>query len=341
MSKIVTFGEVLQRFKPEEGIRLVQATEYKVDYGGSEANVASSLALLGDDVALITKLPNNPLGQAATIKFRGLGVDTSKIHYGGARLGSYYFEKGASVRGTKVVYDRAGSSFATINQDEFIWSEILMGVDYFYFSGITAALSASLRKILLQALEYCKQHEVGVICDLNYRGRLWSPQEAQSFARIIMPYVTVCIANDEDFEQALGIKVFDGDMSRGISQKDSFIAGMRKVVELYPNVKVMASVLRDIYSVEESTWMALLLVDGEVYESPKYAMHVLEGVAGGDAFGAGLTHSLLNKYSNQKCINFAIAASVTKLTIKGDLNIATVEDIEAVMASGDAARISR
>lgn len=341
MSKIVTFGEMMMRLKPSNLKRMLQADQFDVNYGGSEANVAVSLSLFGDQAAFVSKFPKNILGTAATNKLREYGVDTSLIQYGGPRLGIYFFEKGTSIRSTKVTYDRAGSSFATSKGDEYDWPTLLQGADYFYFSGITAALSAEMRKTILKACQYCKEHDIKVACDLNFRGKLWTPAEAQAYMKQIMPYLTVCLVNDEDFEQSLGIYAFDGDMSRGIEQKDTFIHGMKEIVKQYPNIKVVASVLRNIQSVDKSTWMALLLTNDHIYESPAYKMDVLEGVAGGDAFGAGLMHGILNQHDPQETIDFAIAASVLKLTVLGDLNISTKEDVEAVMKGGAGTRLSR
>ncbi|GGI63045.1 sugar kinase [Limosilactobacillus caviae] len=341
MSKIVTFGEMMMRLKPTDKKRMLQADRFDANYGGSEANVAVSLSLFGDQAAFVSKFPENVLGKAATDKLREYGVDTSLLQYGGPRLGIYFFEKGASVRSTKVTYDRAGSSFATSKADEYDWATLLKGADYFYFSGITAALSNEMRKTILTACEYCKEHGIKVACDLNFRGKLWTPAEAQAYMQKIMPYLTVCLVNDEDFEQSLGIYAFDGDMARGIDQKDTFIHGMKEIVKQYPNVKVVASVLRNIQSVDKSTWMALMLKDGKVYESPAYKIDVLEGVAGGDAFGAGLMHGILNGHDPQETIDYAIAASVLKLTVLGDLNISTKEDVEAVMQGGAGTRVAR
>lgn len=341
MAKIVTFGEMMMRLKPANQKRVLQSDQFDVNYGGSEANVAVSLSIFGDHSAFVSKFPNNILGNAATNKLREYGVDTDLLQYGGPRLGVYLFEKGTSIRSTKVTYDRAGSSFATSKSTEYDWETILKDADYFYFSGITAALSAELRTAILNACQYCQEHHIKVVCDLNFRGKLWTPTEAQAYMKKIMPYLTVCLVNDEDFEQSLGIYAFDGDMSRGIEQKDTFIHGMKEIVKQYPNIKIVASVLRNIYSVDKSTWMGLLLKDARIYESPAYDINVLEGVAGGDAFGAALMHGILNQHDPQETIDFAIAASVLKLTILGDLNISTKDDVEAVMQGGAGQRVSR
>lgn len=341
MKKIVTFGEMMMRLKPSNMRRVLQANQFDVDYGGSEANVAVSLSLFGDGAAYVSKFPENILGQAAINKLREFGVDTSRVLHGGPRLGMYVFEKGHSVRSTKVTYDRAGSSFASSKATEYDWSKLLAGADYFYFSGVTPALSAELRQAVLNACEYCKENGIKVACDLNFRGKLWTPEEAQAFMKKVMPYLTICLVNDEDFEQSLGIHAFDGDMSHGIEQKTTFENGMREIVKRYPNVKVVASVLRNIQSVDKSTWMGLVLKDGKFTESPAYKVDVLEGVAGGDAFGGGLMHGILNDFDNQKLVDYAIAASVLKLTVLGDLNVTTEADVRAVMEGGAGVRVSR
>lgn len=335
MVKILTMGEMLLRLKPLDHQRIIQANTYDANYGGSEANVAVSLALLGDNVEFLTKLPQNALGDMALNTVRQYGVKTQKILRGGNRLGIYFFEKGASLRNTNVIYDRAQSAFATISQNEFNWPELLNDVKYFYFSGITAALSDDIRATLLEACKVCSNLGVTVVCDMNYRGKMWTPSAAQRCMRKLMPYINICIANDEDFEATLGIKAFDGDMTRGIEQNHQFENAMRNVQARYPNCHTVASVLRDIHSVEESQWTAIMLHRGQIFEGPKYKVHVYEGVAGGDAFGAGLVHGFINGFDPQKLINYAITASVMKLTIPGDLNLVTDQDIRSAMQSGN------
>lgn len=339
--KVLSFGEMMLRLKPPVNSRILQTNSFEAAYGGAEANVAVSLALQGDQAAYLSKLPANLLGDAALGTLRKYGVDAHAVLRGGLRLGIYFFEKGASVRGTNVVYDRAGSSFATAKASDFDWPELLQGVDYFYFSGITPAISPELQQAVLAACAYCQKHNITVVCDMNYRGKMWTPEEAQAFAAKVMPFVNICLAHDEDFEATLGIKAFDGDMSNGIAQKDSFEAAMRQVAERYPNCHTVASVLRNIHSVEDSQWSALMLRDGEFYESPVYQMHVFEGVAAGDAFGAGLMHGFLNGYQPQEQIEYAIAASVLKLTISGDLNLVSEAEIRNVMTSGSGSAMSR
>lgn len=341
MAKILTFGEMMLRLKTPNNERIIQANTFEATYGGAEANVAVSLARLGNQVSYLSKFPDNLLGESALSILRKYGVNTEKVLIGGNRLGIYFFEKGASVRPTNVVYDRAYSSFATIKRNEFDWKYIFEGVDYFYFSGITPAISSELADALIDACEYCQQNQITIICDLNYRGKMWSPEKAQYYMKKLMPYVNICIAHDEDFESTLGIQAFDGDNSNGIAQKDSFKKAMQQVKQQYPNCKMIASILRDIHSVEDSQWMALLLSDDQFHETRCYDMHVMEGVAAGDAFGAGLVHGIIHQYDLNELIQFALAASVLKLTITGDLNLISEQEIRGVMASGSGARLKR
>lgn len=339
--KVLTFGEMMLRLKPLGFERIIQTSGFEAAYGGAEANVAVSLAQLHHDAAYLTKLPENPLGEAAIGTLRKYGVDTNKILRGGPRLGMYFFEKGNGARSTSVVYDRAGSSVATAESSEFNWSEILADVGVFYFSGITPAISSDLETALKEALSYCKEHKITVVCDLNYRGKMWKPEKAQQVMAQMMPFVDVCVANDEDFEAVLGIKAFDGDLSHGIEQKEDFCEGMKAITQQYPNCKIVASVLRNINSVEQSDWMAILYQNDTFYETPVHNINVMEGVAAGDAFGAGLVHGLVNKLDPQETIEFAIAASVLKLSISGDLNLVTEPEIRAAMLKGSNARLSR
>ncbi len=332
--KILTFGEMMLRLKPPLHERILQANQFEAAYGGSEANVAVSLALMGDEVAYLTKLPTHFLGQAALNQLRSYGVDTSRIIREEGRLGIYFFEKGASIRSTNVIYDRKDSVMALSQAEDYAWDALFQGIDLFYFSGITPAISDELARACLEACQYCQAHGITVACDLNYRGKLWSTQKAQQVMREILPYVKICMAHDEDFEQVLGIQAYDGDETRGIEQLESYQQAMAKVRERYPNMQMVASVVRNIHSVENSQWMGVLLDDEGYATSAVYDMHVMEGVGGGDAFGAGLIHGLIHHYDRQQLIDYAMAASVLKLTIHGDFNLNTEAEIMNVMSKG-------
>ena len=212
--------------------------------------------------------------------------------------------------------------------------KLLEGVDLFYFSGITPAISCEIEKTLESALMLCKEKKIQVVCDLNYRGKMWSAKDAQRVMSRLMSYVDVCIANDEDFESSLGIPAYDGDMSRGIEQIESYKEGMLEIQKQFPNCKAVASVLRNLYTVEDGDWMGIYLKDGKFYESPVHKVHSFEAVGAGDAFGAGLIHAMAHDFAPQRTIDFAISASVLKLMIQHDANVVSEKEIEQIMKQG-------
>ena len=214
---------------------------------------------------------------------------------------------------------------------DFDWEKILGDANIFYFSGVTAAISDAAAETVKQALQYCRTHGIEVVCDLNYRGKLWSTEKAQKVMRELMQYVTFCIANDEDFEATLGIPAYDGDMEHGIDQIDSYKAGMQEILDQYPSCKAVASVLRNLHSAEDGEWMGIYLKDGVYYESPIHTVHSLEAVGAGDAFAGGLLHAWMNGYHPQELIDFSIAASVLKLMVQRDFNVVTEADVRGVM----------
>lgn len=333
--KILTFGEIMLRLKTPEHLRIIQSQNFEASYGGAEANVAVSLAMLEDTVSFLTKVPDNPVGMAALKEIRGYGVNTDLVLKGGKCLGIYYFEKGSNIRQTNVVYDREYSALSMAEPEEFCWESLLPDVDIFYFSGVTPAISEKIEIAVTEALKYCKEHNIQVVCDLNYRSKMWSTEKAQSVMKKLMHYVDLCIANDEDFEASLGIHAFDGDMAHGIDQIETYKKGMEEIIKQYPNCKAVASVLRNIYTVEDGQWMGIYLCDGKFYESPIHTVHSLEAVGAGDAFAAGLLHALANHFSPQKLIDFSITASVMKLMVQHDFNVVSEEEIFKIMKSKD------
>ena len=286
-----------------------------------------------DKCAFVSKVPNNPVGMSALSAVRHYGVNTDYLVRGGERLGIYFFEKGSNIRSTNVVYDRAYSAFSQSDVEDYKWEDILEPGDIFYFSGVTPAASDSVCQSLKNALKYCKEKGIQVVCDLNYRGKMWAKEQAQVVMRDLMQYVDVCIANDEDFEATLGIHAFDGDLSTGIDQIDTYKEGMLEITRQFPNVKSVTSVLRNIRTVEDGEWMGIYYVDGTFYESPIHTVHSLEAVGAGDAYGAAFVHGLINGFDPQKTVDFAISASVLKLMIQHDFNVVTEDDVFKIMNS--------
>ena len=337
---VLAFGELMMRLSPPDHQRIEQATSFDVAYGGAEANTALSLALQGDSAAFVSVVPENRIGDCALRALVAYGVDVSRVVRAGDRLGSYFFEPGASMRPNGCVYDRKYSAVSLAERSTFDWNAILRGVGVFYFSGVTPALSEELAAACEAALVACRERGVTTVCDLNYRGKLWSPERAQVVMKRLLPHVDVCVANDEDAPSALGMTCVSGSLANGIAERDDYVEMARRICAEY-GCSLVASVIRDVRSVEDSDWMGMVYADEAAYFSPVHHVHVLEGVAAGDAFSAGLVHALLHGYALQEVVDYAIAASVLKLSVRGDANLVSESEIRSVMAAGSGTRVSR
>ena len=338
--KVVCFGELMLRLAPEGYLRFVQADSFGATYGGGEANVSVSLANYGLDAKFVTKLPTHEIGQAAVNSLRKFGVDTSDIVRGGSRVGIYFIEKGASQRPSKVIYDRAHSSISEAKREDFDWEKILDGADWFHFTGITPALGDNVAEITLDALKVAKAKGLTVSCDLNYRKKLWSKQKAGEVMATLMPYVDVCIANEEDAGDVFGIHADATDITTGKLSKEGYISVAKELVDRF-GFKAVAITLRESLSAFDNNWAAMLYVDGEAIFSKKYAVHIVDRVGGGDSFGAGLIYGMLNKMSDKDALEFAVAASCLKHSVEGDYNLMSADEVKT-LAGGDASgRVQR
>ena len=338
--KVVTFGEIMLRLAPEGYNRFMQANKYLATYGGAEANVAVSLANYGVPVDFVTKLPAHDIGQLAINQLRFFGVGTEKIVRGGDRVGIYYCEKGASQRPSKVIYDRANSSIATAKASDFDWAAIFEGVDWFHFTGITAALSPEIANICEMALIEAKKRNITCSCDLNYRKKLWTREQAKATMTKLCKYIDVCISNEEDAKDVFGICAENTDITTGKLDAEGYKSVARQLKEKF-GFKYVAITLRESLSANDNNWSAMLY-DGEgYYFSKKYPIHIVDRVGGGDSFGAGLIYSLLNKFDSQKAIEFAVAASCLKHTIEGDFNMVTVDEVEKLAGGDGSGRVQR
>ena len=342
MSKFVTFGEIMMRLNPEGYVRFVQADKFEATYAGGEANAAVSLANYGLDVSFVTKLPANPLGEAARNAVRHFGVATKDIVWGGPRLGLYFVEKGASQRASKVVYDRAGSSIALAKRGDFDWARILNGTRWFHFTGITPALGGDLPAICLDALKYCKARGITVSCDLNYRGKLWSKAEAGKCMAKLVPYVDVLIANEADAADVFGIVGQGSDVESGKLNKEGYVSVAEQLVKRF-DCKKVAITLRTSLSAFDNLW-AGMLYDAKAKKasfSTEYKVHIVDRVGGGDSFGGGLVYALATGRRTQDAIDFAVAASALKHSIEHDFNLVTVSEVETLAAGNGTGRVQR
>lgn len=340
MSKIVCFGEIMLRLAPPGYERFVQAKSFDVVYGGGEANVAVSLCNYGMDAAFVTRLPENPIGQAAINDLRKFGVNTSRIVKGGERVGIYYCEKGASQRASVVVYDRAHSSISTAKVGDFDWDKVLEGAEWFHFTGITPALGDNVAELTLEGLKACKAKGITVSCDLNFRKNLWTSEKAGQVMGKLMEYVDVCIANEEDAEKVFGISADATDVTTGHLSHDGY-KEVAKKLEAKFGFKKVAITLRESITASDNNWAAMLYDGSEFSFSKKYPVHIVDRVGGGDSFGGGLIYALMNNYSSKDAIEFAVAASCIKHTIEGDFNHATLKEVKALMGGDGSGRVQR
>lgn len=340
MAKVVTFGEIMLRLAPEGYYRFVQADTFGVTYGGAEANVAVSLANFGIDTAFVTKLPAHQMGDAAVNAVRRYGVDTRHIVRGGDRLGIYYLEKGASQRPSLVIYDRAYSSIQTASVEDFNWNTIFQEAEWFHFTGITPALGENMAAVCLNACKEAKKYGIKISCDLNYRKKLWSKEQAGKTMGQLMEYVDVVIANEEDAADVFGITAEGSDVTSGQIDETGYQKVAAQLLHQFHLEKV-AITLRKSISASDNKWSAILY-DGEgYYHSREYDIHIVDRVGGGDSFGAGLIYSQLQGYDGQASIEFAVAASCLKHSIEGDFNAVSVEEVLKLAQGDGSGRVSR
>lgn len=340
MSQIVCFGEIMLRLSPPGYLRFIQTNSFDASYGGGEANVCVSLANYGMDAAFVTKVPDNPIGQAAINELNRYRVNTGYISKGGERLGIYFLEKGASQRASTVVYDRAHSSISTSSAKDFDWNSIFQDAKWFHFTGITPALGDNVAELTKQACKTAKDKGLTISCDLNFRKKLWSSEKANSVMGELMEYVDVCIANEEDAEKVFDIKADNTDITGGQLNHDGYKDVAKKLKDKF-NFKVVAITLRGSISASDNNWAAMLYDGQEYYFSKSYPVHIVDRVGGGDSFAGGLIYSLINDYSMKDTIEFATGASCLKHSIEGDFNHVTVNEVNALIKGDGSGRVQR
>jgi len=363
MTRVVTFGEIMARLAPPGFLRLRQAVPgtLEVTFAGAEANVAASLVNLGSAAALVTALPDNPLADACVQTLRGLGIDTQYILRANAgRLGLYFVETGANQRPSRVLYDRAGSSISLAAPDAFDWNVIFDGVSWFHVTGITPALSRRAADATLHAVQCAKRHGLTVSCDLNFRGKLWRwepPTPARDLAgrvmRQVLPHVDVLIANEEDCGDVLGIRAGQTDVEAGQLDVEHYPDMARQVVAQFPNMRFVATTLRQSISASHNNWGAMLLdvVADDAHFAPcrdgafqPYEIrNIVDRVGGGDAFAAGLIFGLTQggRTDTSRALDFATAASCLAHSIRGDFNFVSRPEVEALVGGGASGRVVR
>jgi 2-dehydro-3-deoxygluconokinase len=342
MKRVVTLGEIMLRLKSPSFERLFQSPELEATFGGGEANVAVSLANFGVEVSYVTVLPKNYIGDACIRELRKFNIDVSHISRAEGRMGIYFLENGASQRASNVIYDRTGSCIAIAKPDSFDFKNIFAEAGWFHITGITPAISDSAAELSLAALQAAKQLGITISCDLNYRKNLWKyGKTAQEVMSVLMEYVDVVIANEEDCQKSLGIK-FSADVEKGSLDTARYEQLSATVLKTYPNVKIIAITLRESESADVNGWSACLNDGQQFILSKKYMIKdIVDRVGTGDSFAAGLIYGLNIFDDKNDALGFAVAAGCLKHSISGDFNMVSVAEVEALKGGDASGRVRR
>lgn len=344
MKRVVTFGEIMMRLSPPGFLRFGQARSLDMVFGGGEANVAVSLANFGIPVDFVTRLPGNDLGDACVAYLRSYGVGTEKILRGGSRIGIYFCENGAAQRGSKVIYDREGSSIATIRKGMVDWDRALEGADWFHWTGITPAISEGLYEACLEGMIKAREKGLTVSCDLNYRAKLWKwGKEAGEVMPELVRHCDIAIGNEEDADKVFGIVAPGTDVTAGRVEAENYRAVVEELKGRFPNLELIAITLRGSISASHNTWSGLLYNGTDLLPGPLFDIApVVDRVGGGDAFAGGLIYGLRTFGGDlRKTLDFAVAASCLKHSITGDFNMVTLEEVQKIMTGEVSGRVSR
>lgn len=340
--KVVTFGEVMLRLSPPGYSRFTQTQLFDVTFGGGEANVAVALSNFGLDSYFISKIPRHEIGQSCVNHLRRYGVHGDFVIRAGDRLGIYFLETGASQRPSKVIYDRAHSAVTTLTPDEVDWDAAMVGASWFHWTGITPALGDNARACVEAACKAAVKAGVTVSCDLNYRAKLWTVDQARESMNALMEYVDVCIANEEDADKCLGVRL-GGDIEKAELNEDDYFDAARRMREEY-GFTAVAFTLRESFSASRNGWSAILHDDRECkqpYRSERYEIQLVDRVGGGDSFASGLIYGLLTKDDSRMALEYAVAASCLKQTIPGDFNLVSVDEVEKLATGSGSGRVER
>ena len=341
--KVVTLGEIMLRLSTPGFTRFVQSQSFDVTYGGGEANVAVALANYGLESYFVTKLPKHEIGQAAVNHLRRFGVSDRFIVRGGDRVGIYFLETGASQRASKVIYDRADAAVTGLSPDDLDLDAVFDTAQWFHWTGITPALGETPRRTLVAACKAAKAAGATVSCDLNFRAKLWTTDEAQATMRPLMEYVDVCIANEEDAEKSLGLEAGETDV-HGAELDEAGYFELAERLKREFDFETVAITLRESFSASRNGWSAILHDDKECQRpqrSTRYDIQIVDRVGGGDSFASGLIAGLLQKNDTREALEFAVAASCLKQTIPGDFNLVSRAEVDALARGDGSGRVQR
>jgi 2-dehydro-3-deoxygluconokinase len=342
MFDVVTFGEAMICLSPPHFERFEQANSLDVRVGGGELNVAVGVSRLGLRSTWVSRLPKNPLGKLMENRARQAGVDTSNLVWSAdGRMGLYFLEFGAAPRASSVVYDRAQSAISLVKPGEINWEKVFEGAKWFHTSGITPALSDSAAAVTLEALKAAKRAGATVSYDLNYRGKLWTPERAQAIQEPMMEYVDVLMTTEEDTKVVFKIAAAGKTDDKGFAEvsAETYKDVARRLQEKF-NFKAVAITLRENPLVWRNTWTAIAYADGQYFDDVKYELEIVDRLGGGDSFSAGFIYGCLTKKSYADAVRYGNAFSALKHSIPGDFNWATLQEVENLL-KGASLRVAR
>lgn len=327
--KVAGFGEIMLRLSTDVGKMILQSDRFNVNYGGGEANVLISLSHFGIDTKMITSVSNDDIGKSILRYLRSYDIDTEFVTLSDHRTGIYYLQVGSGIRSSKVIYDRDNSAFCNMKVGDIDIAKALEDVDVFHFSGITLALSNDLRELLMQMLTYCKEHNIMVSYDSNYRAKLWSLEEAREATLKVLPYVDILSAGILDAENILLMNCELEDNHEKLKYYYD------EITKTYPNIKHIFSSHRDIESSSVNKLQCNYYTDGILYLSNNLNIDsIVDRVGGGDALSAGIIYSIINNKDPKYVCEFATCASALKHSILGDANLVELSDVERLMYEG-------
>lgn len=340
--KTVTFGEIMLRLSPPGFERFFQSPVLQATFGGGEANVAVSLAHFGLESWYVTRIPGNPIGDAAIKTLGAEGVRTEFVQRGGDRLGIYFAETGASQRPSTVVYDRGGAAVAGIKPGDVPWPDVFAGAAWFHVTGITPALGASVAETTAEAVKAARSAGARISLDLNYRAKLWSRTRAREVMRPLVARADVLIANEEDIQASLGLDVRETDVTGGRLDVAGYQAVAEQVADEF-GVKQVAITLRESISASQNGWSAVLYdaADHRCHQSQRYDVTLVDRIGGGDAFAAGLIYALVTGRPPGSALRFAVAAGALKQTIPGDFNRVSAGEVDRLAEGDESGRVRR
>jgi 2-dehydro-3-deoxygluconokinase len=340
-ARVVLIGDICLGLYSEGYHRFSETNSFEVDYMGSEACVAVTLTRFGIETQLVTRFPQNALGDAAIAHLRRHGVGTNYIIRGGSRIGIYFIERGAEQRPATGIYDRIPSSVTEMEPSMFDWEKVFDNCSWFHFTGITPALSASAAGTVRAAAEYAKKRSIPISCDVNYRSKLWTRQEAARVLRPLVHGITCIFGNEADARDVFEIGPRSLDIESGSINADMYREVLTKVLDSYA-IRMGAMTVRKSYSAFSNDWSGVYHDGKNLYMSQCYGIkHIINRFGAGDAFAGAMLYAILTNKQGQEAVDFAAAASCLKHSLPGALNVISLEEIEDLIKTGGTGRVKR